>query len=169
MGHRNFRCPPELPLLLIFLFFAYFDLDLISSSSLSYSKCSFEFFWLSWAELEQMCLISKANSIWIKLLTHKSLLIVQSQTKHLPSFCSFADLNSSSMKQCCSTHFQGRTPARQGDRMAPRSILKATRLPWEKDMVWVQEDLFVTLTIKYLCFQIGYTIMLWTYALWVLL
>ena len=39
-------------------------------------------FELSWPEFERVCKVSRANSIWIELLTQESLLIVRSRTKN---------------------------------------------------------------------------------------
>ena len=75
-AHRIIRCLPN------FLDFLFSDLDLIDSSILSSSKCFSEFYSLSWAELEQVCKNSKANSILVKLLTHEPLFIVRSRTEN---------------------------------------------------------------------------------------
>ena len=69
------------PVQLFFLVFCLIDLELISSSSFCSSKCFLDFLEQSWTEFEQVCKISKANSIWIKLLTQEPLLIIQSRIK----------------------------------------------------------------------------------------
>ena len=70
------------PVQLFFLVFCRIELELILSSIVSSSKCCFDFLELSWTEFEQVCKISKANSNWIKLLTHEPLLIVWPRTKN---------------------------------------------------------------------------------------
>ena len=75
-AHRIFWC------LLCFSDSLFPHLDLIGSSILSYSKCFSDFHSLSWAELEQVCKNSKANSTLVKLLTHEPLFIVRSRTKN---------------------------------------------------------------------------------------
>ena len=70
------------PVLRFFFVFSWIDLDLISTSIVSFSKSCVDFFWLSWAVFEWVCKISKANSILVKLLTHEPLLIVRSRTKN---------------------------------------------------------------------------------------
>ena len=70
------------PVLLIFLFCSWIDLDLIFSLIDSFFKCCFGFFGLSWAVFERVCKICKANSILVKLLTQEPLLIVRTRTKN---------------------------------------------------------------------------------------
>ena len=89
-GRRNFCQASDVPMLghrlnrcyCFFFVFSWIDLDLISTSIVSSSKCCVDFFWLSWAVFERVCNISKANSILIKLLTHEPLLIVRSRTRN---------------------------------------------------------------------------------------
>ena len=64
-AHRIFRS------LLSFSDSLFSDLDLIDSSILSSSKCFSEFHSLSSAVLEQVCMKSKANSTFVKLLIHE--------------------------------------------------------------------------------------------------
>ena len=81
-GHRNFRWPPKLSVLLIFFVFCLEWLGVDSFFELLFFKV---FSWLLWAVLswvEQVCEIFESNSIWIKLLTQEPLLIVWLRTKN---------------------------------------------------------------------------------------
>ena len=70
------------PVTLCFLLFLFSDLDFICSSILSSFKCFSEFHSLSWVELEQVCMKSKANSFLVKLLSQEPPFIVRSRTKN---------------------------------------------------------------------------------------
>ena len=67
------------------LFFADFLLNWLvvdSSFELLFFQMFSWLFELSWPEFERVCKVSRANSIWIELLTQESLLIVRSRTKN---------------------------------------------------------------------------------------
>ena len=62
--------------------FLFSDLGLIRMSIFSASKCFSEFIWLSWADLEQVCMKSKANSLDDQATHLEPPLIVRSRTKN---------------------------------------------------------------------------------------
>ena len=59
------------------------ELELILTSSFCSSKCFVEFFWAILDWIEQVCIVSKAKTIRVKLLTREPLLIVRSLTLNL--------------------------------------------------------------------------------------
>ena len=75
--------PPVYLVQLTLLVFSWFDLELILTLSFCYSKCFVEFFWAVLDWIEQVCIVSKAKTIQVKLLTREPLLIVRSLTLNL--------------------------------------------------------------------------------------
>ena len=69
------------PVQLILPELSWVDLELFLSSTFCSSKYFLEFFWAVLDWIEQVCIVSEAKSIWVKLLTREPLLIVRSQTK----------------------------------------------------------------------------------------